>query len=76
MTTLRALVGVGFLLAVMGIIVSIPLGWALILGIGAAYPEKIIQDRPYQWKAELMQKKILPRAAYEGLMSKIVAKQR
>jgi hypothetical protein len=43
MTNLRALVGAGFLLAVMGIVVSVPLGWAIILGIGEAYTEKIIK---------------------------------
>jgi hypothetical protein len=31
MTDLRALVGAGFLLAVMGFVVSIPLGWGLVL---------------------------------------------
>ena len=60
----------------MGIVVSVPLGWALLLGIGEAYPEKIIQDRPYQRKAELVQKKILPRAADEGITSKLVATQK
>jgi len=73
MTTLRALVAAGLLLAVMGIVVSVPLGWALLLGIGEANPEKIIQGRPYQRKAELVQKKILPRAADEGITSKLVA---
>ena len=43
-------------------------------GIGEAYTEKIIKGRPYQRKDELVQKKILPRATYEGINYKIVAK--
>lgn len=97
MTDLRALVGACFLLAVMGTVVSVPLGSALILvaaekadlldintataeqlkalpGIGEAYTGKIIKGRPYQRKDELVQ--ILPRAAYEGIKHKLVAKQK
>jgi len=44
-------------------------------GIGEAYSEKIIKGRPYSRKDELVQKKILPRATYEGIKYKIVARQ-
>ena len=42
--------------------------------IGDAYSEKIIKGRPYQRKDELVEKKILPRATYEQIKYKIVAK--
>ena len=77
MTNLRALVGACFLLAVMGAVVSVPLGWAIVLGIGEAYPEKISKGLPYQRNAELMhKKKILPRTTYEQSGHTIEAKQK
>lgn len=47
-----------------------------LLGINDAYSKKIIKGRPYDRKDELVQKKILPRATYQQIKDRIVAKQK
>lgn len=98
MIDLRAFVGAGFLPAVMGFVVSVPLGWGLVLvaaekvdlldsNTATAEQLKVLsywrglhredhQGRPYRRKEELVQEKILPRAAYEGISYELVAKQK
>jgi competence protein ComEA len=43
-------------------------------GIGDAYSQKIIDGRPYTNKAQLVSKKILPKATYDQVKTQIVAK--
>jgi DNA uptake protein ComE-like DNA-binding protein len=45
-------------------------------GIGEAYTEKIIKGRPYQGKMSWCRRRFFPRATYEGIKYKIVAKQK
>jgi competence protein ComEA len=44
-------------------------------GIGDAYIKKIIEGRPYARKDQLLSRKILPKATYEAIKDKIIAKQ-
>jgi hypothetical protein len=76
MPTLRALLGAWQLIAVIGIVISVPLGWTIVLGIAGAYPEKLIQDRPYQQKAKLAQKKVLLPTMHEQMNYKVVSNQK
>ncbi len=43
--------------------------------IGTTYSQKIIDNRPYKRKDELVSKKVIPTATFQKIRSKIIAKQ-
>jgi competence protein ComEA len=44
-------------------------------GVGEAYSKKIVENRPYKRKDELVQKKIIPQSTYDKIKDQIIAKQ-
>jgi DNA uptake protein ComE-like DNA-binding protein len=44
-------------------------------GIGDALAQKIIDNRPYKGKNQLVSKKIIPQATYDKISDQIIAKQ-
>ncbi len=43
-------------------------------GIGEADAKKIVENRPYRTKDELVEKKVVPKATYDRIKDQIVAK--
>ncbi len=44
-------------------------------GIGDAYSKKIVDNRPYNGKDDLVNKNIIPQATYDKIKDMIIAKQ-
>ena len=45
-------------------------------GVGEAYSKKIIENRPYAKKDQLVSRKVVPEKTYQGIKDMIIAKQK
>lgn len=52
-----------------------PAELAQLPGIGEALSKKIVENRPYKRKDELVQKKVIPAPTYEKIKDHVIAKQ-
>jgi competence protein ComEA len=61
--------------ALMDINTAAPKELATLPGIGDARATAIVKGRPYKGKDDLVQRKILTQAVYDGIKDQIIAKQ-
>lgn len=54
---------------------SAPKDWLVWVGIDEALADKLISDRPYRTRTDLLTKGILPPGLYEKVKARIIARQ-